>query len=110
MSGAAKFKNIKNAMNSELPNLLKPIKNAPIVDPRDRKHTLMLQREYGQGLQRQLDGEQGRQGGLGDMATNAFRGDTLPNASTYTQEARANPAGMTPEQMQNQQMMMQMMM
>ena len=107
---AAKFKNIKNAINSELPSLLKPIKNAPIVDPRDRKHTLMLQREYGQGLQRQLDGEQGRQGGLGDMATNAFRGDTLPNASTYTQEARANPAGMTPEQMQNQQMMMQMMM
>ena len=103
------FKNIKDAINVELPGLLKPIKNAPIVDPRDRKHALMLQREYGQGLQRQLDGEQGLQGGLGEMATNLFRADTLPNASTYTNTARSNPAGMTPEQMQNQLLIQQMM-
>eukprot|EP00758_Cryptobia_borreli_P013363 Tbor_TRINITY_DN5826_c1_g2::TRINITY_DN5826_c1_g2_i1::g.6084::m.6084 len=95
--------NIQKAINEELPMLLKPIKEAPVDDPRDRKQIIMKQREYNVVLQRQMEGEKGRQGALGQMETPAYRTDCLPNASTWTQ-----PASVGPDPMQVQ-MMMQMM-
>ena len=102
------FEALQKMMNVDLPALLKPIKNAPVIDPRDRKHAIKLQQEYNQTLQRQLDGEVGLQGGLGYEATSAFRAGTLPNASTYTQpQGQPGGMGMGAEQMQMMMLMMQ---
>ena len=61
--------------------LLKPIKSTTVVDPRDRKHAIMLQRDYQKQMVDQLAGVRGNQGGLGEMATPIYRQQTMPNAA-----------------------------
>lgn len=68
---------LKKLIEVDLPMLLKPIKTTGMVDPRDRKHAIMVQRQYNQQLEAQLQGQRGNQGALGDMAAPAFRAQTL---------------------------------
>eukprot|EP00744_Colponema_vietnamica_P006011 GILI01008761.1.p1 GENE.GILI01008761.1~~GILI01008761.1.p1 ORF type:complete len:303 (+),score=87.54 GILI01008761.1:97-909(+) len=83
------FAVIDKVMGQDLPALLKPIKSAPVADPRDRKHALMVQREYNSGMQRQLQGETGVQGGLGVAATPAYRAEAMPNALAMQAQQQA---------------------
>lgn len=88
---------MKRMIDQELPMLLKPIKSTAVVDPRDRKHAIMLQRDYNKQLAEQLAGQKGTQGALGEAAAPAFRAQTMPNAASM----------MTPQQqMQMNQMML----
>ena len=75
------FVNIKRCIDQDLPMLLKPIKSTAVVDPRDRKHAIMLQRDYQKQMVDQLAGVRGNQGGLGEMATPIYRQQTMPNAA-----------------------------
>jgi hypothetical protein len=115
------FVNIKRLIDQDLPMLLKPIKSTSVVDPRDRKHAIMLQRDYQKQMADQLAGVRGNQGGLGDMATPIYRQQTMPNASTlpiWTQMELGMTQPQSPAQYQDpnaqmammQQMMMQQMM
>lgn len=93
---------IDRVMGEELPALIKPIQSAAVADPRDRKHALMVQREYSAGMQRQMLGQGGVQGGLGAAATPAYRVDGLPNASLMAEQLQAQ------QQAQNQAQIEQM--
>lgn len=92
--------NMRKMIDSDLPMLLKPIKSTAVVDPRDRKHAIMLQRDYNKQLQEQLSGQKGGQGGLGEAAAPIFRAQTMPNASQML-------STMTPQQQQMIMMNMQ---
>ena len=114
---------LKKLIDVELPALLKPIKTGSTVDPRDRKHAIMLQRQYQQQLQNQLQGQQGVQGGLGELAAPNHmqnlmvgnRGGTPPQQPGYggqpmiqQQPSPQQPMQMTPEMMAMMQQMMAM--
>eukprot|EP00758_Cryptobia_borreli_P009472 Tbor_TRINITY_DN5484_c2_g1::TRINITY_DN5484_c2_g1_i1::g.25023::m.25023 len=73
--------NLSNAMGNELPQLIKPIQTDTVSDPRDRKHAIMIQREYNAKLVAQLEGKKGIQGGLGEMMGPGIRSADLPNAA-----------------------------
>jgi hypothetical protein len=106
---------IRKLIDQDLPLLLKPIKSTEVIDPRDRKHAIMLQRDYNQSLQDQLAGKGGAQGALGEMATPIFRASTLPNAASYypamqqQQQQQVQPQMMQQPQPQPQMDMQQMM-
>lgn len=112
------FTNLRLVIETVLPSLLKPIKTTSTVDPRDRKHALMVQRQYQSQLADQLRGVRGTQGALGESATPAFRQTALPNAQLMVQQPQqyqAAPvmptaggvaAGMDPAQMQQMMAMM----
>ncbi|KAH9577236.1 Dynamin superfamily [Trypanosoma melophagium] len=88
---------IKQTIEEDLPMLLKPIKQTSVVDPRDRKHAIMLQREYTKKMEDQLAGQTGLQGGLGQQQVPAYRAQTMPNV------AFMNAALNNPQQQQQQQ-------
>lgn len=109
---------IRKLIDQDLPLLLKPIKSTEVIDPRDRKHAIMLQRDYNQSLQDQLAGKGGAQGALGEAATPVFRATTMPNAASYypamQQQQQPQMVQQQPQQqpqmdMQQMMMMMQMM-
>lgn len=87
---------LSRVMGQELPALLKPLKSAAVSDPRDRKHAIMLQREYNSGMKNQLEGKQGVQGALGEQATGAYR-PAIPTAQNMLAEMQRQ------QQLQHQQ-------
>lgn len=106
---------MRKLIDQDLPMLLKPIKSSAVVDPRDRKHAIMLQRDYNKTLQDQLAGKAGNQGGLGAAAAPVFRAATLPNAASMgivpqqSINTMMQPQAMDMQQLQQQMLMMQMM-
>ena len=99
------FETLKKVIEVDLPGLMKPIKASAVVDPRDRKHAIMVQRDYQLGLEAQLEGRRGVQGALGEMAAMPQR--AIQNVGGPAAGAAGGGAGaMSPEQMM---MMMQMM-
>lgn len=96
------FAVIDKVMGQDLPALLKPIKSAPVADPRDRKHALMVQREYNTGMQRQLQGEKGVQGALGEAATPAYRAEAMPNALAMQAQMQAQQQAQVQAMIQQQ--------
>jgi GTPase SAR1 family protein len=121
---------LKHMIEVEMPMMLKPIKSGPVIDPKDRKHMIMLQRDYQSQLESQLAGQQGKQGGMGESAAPAFRQGTMevpremyqqqPQYGMQQQPMQQQRGGMPPQQMgmggasggmdMNQMMMMMQMM
>ncbi|RNF11198.1 putative sarcoplasmic reticulum glycoprotein [Trypanosoma rangeli] len=105
---------LKQTIEEDLPALLKPIKQSAVVDPRDRKHAIMMQRNYTKQMSDQLAGQRGIQGGLGQQRISEHRAHTMPNAaflnaalnSSIQPSQQASLPQLTPDQMF---MMMQMM-
>lgn len=91
---------LKNLLDDVLPRLLNPIKQAPVADPRDRKHAIMLQRSYVKQMKNQLAGQPGLQGSLGEAVAPAHRASLFPNTNAVDfSSARVSPR----EQQQGQQ-------
>lgn len=98
--------NLRRLIDTELPMLLKPIKTGSVVDPKDRKHAIMVQRQYNQQIEQQLQGQRGNQGALGEMAAPAFRAQTL-NVQQPIQPAMTPEMQLLMLQMQMQQQQQQ---
>lgn len=94
---------LSKCMGQVLPALLKPMKSAAVSDPRDRKHAIMLQREYNTGMKNQLEGKGGLQGALGEMSTNAYRSAVPTPQSMLAEMQRMQAAGGAGFQQQQQQ-------
>jgi hypothetical protein len=47
---------LRRCINAELPELLRPIHDAPVEDPRTRKQALLLQRTYNERMMREREG------------------------------------------------------
>ncbi|ORC93618.1 sarcoplasmic reticulum glycoprotein [Trypanosoma theileri] len=116
---------MKQTIEQDLPMLLRPIKQTSVVDPRDRKHAIMLQREYTKKMEDQLAGQYGLQGGLGQQQIPTHRAETMPNVafrnaalnpqssqstqSTQLQQQSFMPPPVNGNQNDQMTMMMQMM-
>ncbi|RNF20514.1 putative sarcoplasmic reticulum glycoprotein [Trypanosoma conorhini] len=109
---------LKQTIEEDLPMLLKPIKQSAVVDPRDRKHAIMMQRNYIKQMSDQLAGQRGKQGGLGQQQISEHRAQTMPNAAFLTAALsssmqvpqQASSPQLTPDQMTMMMQMMQNMM
>ncbi|KEG11286.1 sarcoplasmic reticulum glycoprotein [Trypanosoma grayi] len=82
---------VKQTIEKDLPMLLRPIKQSAVVDPRDRKHAIMLQREYTKQMSDQLSGQRGIQGGLGQQQTPAHRAQMMQNAGFLNDTLNCSP-------------------
>lgn len=93
------FETLKRVIDRDLPTLLQPIKTSSVADPRDRKRAIMVSRDYQTKIEEQLQGKQGIQGGLGEMAAMPQRGIQNIGSSTTQQFFSQMP----PQQQQQQQ-------
>jgi Mor family transcriptional regulator/GTPase SAR1 family protein len=64
---------LRQIIEVDLPQLLRPIKGTALADPRDRKFATGMQREFHGKIVDQLEGKRGAQGGLGESAAPAYR-------------------------------------
>jgi GTPase SAR1 family protein len=101
---------LKQVISTTIPSLLKPIKSAPVVDPRDRKRTILMQREYQQRIAAQLEGRGGIQGSLGEMAAPSYMGNMLVGNVAAAAAAAGPMAGMGTMMMQQQPQHQQLLM
>ncbi|KAF8276945.1 putative sarcoplasmic reticulum glycoprotein [Trypanosoma cruzi] len=109
---------LKRTIEEDLPALLNPIKHTEVVDPRDRKHAIMMQRNYIKQMSNQLAGQRGIQGGLGQQQAPGHRVQTMTNAASLntglnfpTQQTQQTfPSQMPADQMSMMMQMMQNMM
>ncbi|ESL08477.1 sarcoplasmic reticulum glycoprotein [Trypanosoma rangeli SC58] len=106
---------LKQTIEEDLSALLKPIKQSVVVDPRDRKHAIMMQRNYTKQMSDQLAGQRGIQGELGRQQIPEHRARTMPNAAflnaalnSSMQPSQQVPLPqLTPDQMSVMMQMMQ---